>query len=74
VLRINNVLILINNVLILINNNNNIKDIIEIDDNNDNSLFVMGCTQYLDPAREHRYLVLIGLSSGVTYRILYIPP
>ena len=28
----------------------------------------MGYTQYLDLAREHRSLVLIGLSSGVTYR------
>ena len=28
----------------------------------------MGCTQYLNLAREHRSLVLIGLSSGVTYR------
>jgi hypothetical protein len=28
----------------------------------------MGWTQYLDLAREHRSLVLIGLSSGVIYR------
>ena len=28
----------------------------------------MGCTQYLNLAREHRSLVLIRLSSGVTYR------
>jgi len=34
----------------------------------------MGCTQYLDLAREHRSLVLIGLSSGVTHGLPYIPP
>ena len=35
---------------------------------------VMGYIQHLDLAREHRSLVLIGLSSGVIYGLLYIPP
>ena len=40
----------------------------------DSEYYVMGCTQYLDLAREHRSLVLIGLSfRGYVRSPLYSP-